>query len=176
MNEDTVAAQAAAPTGPVGLGGWLIVPAINMVWNLLQLAWGLYALALMKSGALTLPQGLDVQDPAWIRLLDYEANTSILLAFLLIALLVLFFTRSWIFPKAFIAFWALGVLIKLFDVMQIHAVDTLDADAHGGSFTAVMPPVIYCVVWTSYFLNSVRVRNTFTRPWPVAKPSSAVSS
>ncbi|HEY3858684.1 MAG TPA: DUF2569 domain-containing protein [Gammaproteobacteria bacterium] len=176
MSEDTVAAQDAAPTGAVGLGGWLILPAINMVWDLLQLLWGLYALALLKSGALTLPQGLDAEDPAWGRLLNYEANTSILLVCLLIALLVLFFSRSWIFPKAFIAFLALGVFIRLFDLLQIHGVDTLDAGAYHGSFAGLMLPVISCVVWSSYFLQSVRVRNTFTRPWPVAKPSSPASS
>jgi hypothetical protein len=88
-------------------------------------------------------------------------------------LLVLFFARSWLFPKAFIAFWALNLLLQFLDLMQVHGVETLDVDAYHGSFTALIMPVIYCVGWGSYVLTSVRVRNTFTRPWPVSSVASS---
>jgi hypothetical protein len=115
-----------------------------MVLQLLQLSWGLNLLVLLKSGdpRVPVPEGLDVHDPAWTRLLNYEFNTCILMMCLLAVLLVLFFARSWLFPKAFIAFWALNLLLQFLDLMQVHGVETLDVDAYHGSFTALIMPVI----------------------------------
>ncbi|HEY1772603.1 MAG TPA: DUF2569 domain-containing protein [Gammaproteobacteria bacterium] len=178
MSEDQ-ATQATATTGPMGLGGWLILPGIAMGLHLLWLLWDLMGLMAFRSGNVpdASAAGIDFSDPAFIRLLNYEFNTSIVMVIFLVALLVLFFTRSWLLPKAFIAFLALNILIRLFDVMQAHGVATLNTDNNAdASFTALARPVIYAVVWGSYFLKSVRVRNTFIRPWPVAKPVSVVSS
>jgi hypothetical protein len=179
MSEDQTT-QAAATQGPAGLGGWLILPGITMVLHVFWLLWNLTSLMTLRAGNIpdtTATAGLDFSDPAFIRLLNYEFNANILMVILLVALLVLFFTRSWVFPKAFIAFLALNVLIRLFDVMLAHGVATLNTDNNAdASFTELARPVIYAVAWGSYFLRSVRVRNTFTRPWPVGKPSSVVSS
>ncbi|HEY3645461.1 MAG TPA: DUF2569 domain-containing protein [Gammaproteobacteria bacterium] len=180
MEESTQAApQAAATEGPVGLGGWLILPAIGMFVNLLLLAYNLLGLAALSSGQTAdaiATSGIDIHDPAWARLVAYEFGSNSLLLLLIVGLLVLFFTRSWLFPGAFIAFLALNLAIRFGDLMLAHGVATLDTNGDNNSYVELMRPVLYCVIWIPYFLKAVRVRNTFIRPWPMAKPASAVSS
>jgi hypothetical protein len=85
---------------------------------------------------------------------------------------VLFFTRSWLYPRLFIGFLVLNVGIRFGDVMLVHGVTGLDSKDPHSSFVDLMRPVLYCVIWIPYFLKSVRVRNTFTQPWPVPAASS----
>jgi hypothetical protein len=152
---------------------WMILPTIIAVFELLAKAFNLLGLAALKSadaGSDLLPPGLDISDPTWTRLLDYEWNTSILVISLLGVLLALQIARSWIFPGAFTAFLVLNLLLRFFHIMLANSVATLRVDAANGSYTELMRPVIYCVIWIPVYLRSKRAQLVFNRPWPMANP------
>ncbi|HEX2669101.1 MAG TPA: DUF2569 domain-containing protein [Gammaproteobacteria bacterium] len=171
MTETSPDTAASAPKKLEGLGGWLILPAIGMFWNMLALSYGLLSAVALKfspdMAEAMAGRGIDINDPAWLRLLNFELFTSVLLLCLVIALLVLFFLKSWWFPRAFIAFLVASVVVKAGDVMLAHGVATLDlSQTEGSSFTELMRPVLASVIWIPYFLVSERVKNTFVRHRP----------
>jgi len=128
---------------------------------------GLWVIKSADAGSSVIPEGVDVHDPDWVRLIAYEWNTGILVVCALAALLVLLFTRSWLFPGMFIGFWALIVLLGFFHIMQVNSVATLQGH---GSYVEIIRPVIYCVIWMPTFLKRDGLKSVFNRPWPMANP------
>lgn len=166
MSDDMEATQPAPSQRTVI---WLMLPAVFILFELMMAALQLPGLRALKEGGVAeglVPQGVDVQDPAWIRLVDYQWNMGIFTVCALAALLILLFTRSWLFPGAFVAFWGLNLLLKFFDVMQVHSVAGLEGH---GSYTELMRPIIFFATWASLYLKQQNTRSIFTRSWPVAR-------
>ena len=152
-------------SGPVGLGGWLILVGLGLVFTPLRLLSfiGQTFVPIFTEGSwelLTTP-GSEVYHPLWGPLIVFElaVNGGFLLAG--IGLLILFFMRSPVFPKAYIWVALLNLPLVLLDAWLTTRVlpdqPMFDADTArelGRSFVAV-------AIWVPYMLVSRRVRNTF---------------
>ncbi len=141
-------------SGPSGIGGWLILPAIGIVVAPVQFAMNIFdyfpKFELLAPGTLLHTMTM-VEILAWIGFTVLATATA-----------VQFFTHRRSAPRLYrallvgqlvfvvAAYWAAAILFDapLFDV---------DAGIAVGMLLAA------CFIWIPYFLYSARVRNTFVR-------------
>jgi len=138
--------------GAVGRGGWLIAVAIMLAWSLL------YTVALLTSlGALLASPELDAGKHAALRSTVLAGGAMFVLN---LAVLVLFCVKSPWFPRAYIAWLSLDVIVFAIAIGLL-------AQATGGSLfgTAVAAAIARLLFWNgpwiAYAIVSERVRNTF---------------
>jgi len=156
------------PTGLVGLQGWLVLPAIGLVFRPFILVVGLWPTLRLVA-----------DHPAWVTFVDSESGGYIagfvggavaevlmgcLFAAWSVVLLVQFFGRKRSLPVSLVAYlisfpvWA-AIHTVWFRQLPFATQEPLTSD--------VMDLVKICVpsaVWVPYFLVSRRVKLTFTRP------------
>lgn len=87
----------------------------------------------------------------------FEAATNTLFLFALIALNVLFYTKRKTFPKLMITYLAIHLVLIGIDHLAV-----VGMHVHSQPLTLVRT-LIYTVIWIPYFMNSIRVEQTFTR-------------
>jgi hypothetical protein len=154
--------------GPQGIGGWLILPLIGLfvfpvrvVISLISDYWPLFQGGVW--GNLTTP-GSEVYHPLCAPVIAVEIAFNAGFLLLDLALLYLLFTKSYRFPKAFIAFALLNLAFIVGDAAvawQIPAVAARGLEAPGAE---VARALVLAAVWVPYMLVSKRVRNTFRAP------------
>jgi hypothetical protein len=133
-------------SGPVGIGGWLILAIVGLA---VVLALGLSQLVLLATRLdLLISMYASADHDLGARLIWSWAWT--LTIYLLVPLLVGWFLlrKSRLFPRAYIA-W-----------MLLFAGTTLFYAARDGFITSIIP-VVWVLLWTPYLLMSTRVKNTF---------------
>lgn len=131
----------------VGIGGWLILPAIHVVAA---------PVLTIYSSLTALTRNLEIP-----RLQPLTVGAAIIDApFVLFALIaaVAFFSRKRVAPKLMIAMYAIGVLSTA--VGEVFVVYSLNVEAQ---FGAILRTGIVAAIWIPYFLVSKRVKATFTR-------------
>jgi hypothetical protein len=147
--------------GPVGIGGWLILPILGLVVTPLRGAYQLF-------GDPALFEAVRVLDGAPRALVIFEiiANAIILLVFPIV-LLVLAFRKSESFPGWFIIWAAASVVLVLADLLLSYLVvgDLIAASGEPfldeGTLREVARSVLNAAIWIPYMLKSDRVANTF---------------
>ena len=150
---------------PAGLAGWLVLVGIGLVVSPIRIAVVLLQTfpPIFRDGAwevLTTP-GTEAYHALWAPLLVLEIFGNTLFIAAGIALLLLFFRRSFRFPTLYIAYAVASVLFILLDAWL-------------GSFVLADEPMfdpdtarefgrtlVSAAVWVPYLLVSKRVRNTF---------------
>jgi len=144
-----------------GLGGWLIVVGINLV--IYALSYGYWAVDL----AFSLMDSLRAGDADSAELLLFGLLFSSCLALSLGSLWLLwpYFRRSWTFPRLYLAFLILDLLLDLIAYGVTLASD-LGVDAEGDLVVSVLRSLVFFVFWASYLRSSERVRLTFVRGSP----------
>jgi hypothetical protein len=151
--------------GPSGLGGWLILVAIRVVAQPFRLGAELLQIfaPIFRDGTweiLTTP-GSDQYHPLWAGFIIFEilGNLGFLIAGC--ALVFLFFSKSRLFPKTFIAYLLINLCMLILDAWLGSFVITdepmFDPDTTKALFTTLMGVVIF----VPYMMFSKRVRNTF---------------
>jgi len=149
--------------GPRGIGGWLLLPAFGLCVSPVRHIVDMFHLIkpISESGvwsALTTP-GSEQYNPLWAPLLFFELVTNLgMLAFTL-RVCWLFFHRSRTVPRLMVAWLIAGALLPVLD--QI--LTSLIPRASQTSGATVGRGVASALIWCTYFLKSVRVKNTFTR-------------
>lgn len=152
---------------PVGIRGWLILPAIGLVYSTIAISIGAvtqFSPYFLEGawGALTTP-GTDAYHPLWAPILIYEFSFTLLYLLFTLWLAWLFFRRNARTP-IFFQMWAfVGPLYIVSDILlsyQIPAVADID---NAASFRELGKGVTYAAVWIPYFIRSKRVKNTFTQ-------------
>lgn len=174
-----------APEGaPVGLGGWMILPAIGVLITPLLIAWALYQCRAYAQASVWKSVVQEASSPLL-------AQAAFITAFALgIALIVLsihcaysMFRRERRFPSLYILLlWSGAVWGGLFaGSVALIAPDTHDFPA---LIASCVREVFTGIIWTAYMLRSARVRATFTRSAvdeqraagePTVSPSLSVS-
>jgi len=123
---------------PKGIGGWLILPTIGLFLSIIiYLILAVIEIAVVFLGAGT---GWDI-----IYLL-----TSAGMFGLVVYTLVLEFKKKKEFPKWAIILTALGVVVTIIFSIE-------DSD-----YTGLVQSIVFAAIWIGYFLQSKRVKNTFT--------------
>ena len=141
---------------PVGIGGWLLLPAIGLIVSPFLSAFIIFGMFFVLSAGF---------------------NVIILLAIIVdIVFLVWMIEIAWLFfhkdpevPDALIAFFVLRFVVVIgFAVLAwLHTGVSL---AYSDVIRMIIQGLL-CIIWVSYFLRSVRVRNTF---WGGANSSDAM--
>lgn len=159
----------AAVQGPVGLGGWLILPAIGLMLTPFRVLGSLATdfLPLFDEGvweALTTPDS-PAYHPLWAPLIGLEILVNIVFLALSVVLIYMFFTKNWRFPRLMIAFLGLNAAFVVGDWLLsnlIPAVAAMDPDPE--VYREMMRAVGGAMIWIPYFMVSRRVENTFVKP------------
>src|SRR4029077_11712335 len=79
-------------------------------------------------------------------------------------LLVLLFSKSWRFPKVFIAFAVLNFVFILLDSVIGNQIPAVAQASGAGSATEIIRALAMVAIWVPYMLTSKRVKNTFVKP------------
>ena len=153
---------------PRGLGGWLILPAIGLFVLPIRLAVSLNNdfLPIFQEGyweILTTP-GSEVYHHLWAPLIIFEIAGNTFFIIFDIALIFLFFTRSYRFPTLFIVFLASNLLFVVGDFFLADLIPAVAAENDAESIKELARPIIGAIIWIPYFLVSKRVKNTFVKP------------
>lgn len=147
-----VNAQSAAQKNLKGIGGWLVLVAINLVLAALGLLFGLGTDLLVLMGG-RIPAS--ASRPAVTGLLFFDAFSDLILLAALIALNIFFYGKKKIFPRWFITFLAVNfVLTFALQQMLSSYLPAYPSLMAFGSFVSASG-------WIAYVLRSERVRQTF---------------
>lgn len=153
---------------PKGLGGWLILPAIGLFVLPIQLAVSLNNdfLPIFQEGyweIVTTP-GSEAYHHLWAPLIIFEIAGNTFFLIFSIALIFLFFTRSYRFPTLFMLFIASNLLFVASDFVFADLIPALAAEGDAESIKELTRSITGAIIWIPYFLVSKRVKNTFVKP------------
>jgi hypothetical protein len=152
--EASTGGAGAEPADPslVGIGGWLILPAIGFSLGLLvEGGQFIYALSLYSGVARAGYGGI------------YSLHIAVVASVLVLGIVaaVLFFGKKRVAPSVCVALLIAGPVSSLFMIAAYNA-------AGAGEFAVelvkeLVKQLIGAAIWIPYFLTSLRVRFTFTR-------------
>lgn len=150
MSEETVEETAPIEASPVGIAGWLLLPALGLILGLIMNA--VYALndfVMLSSGGLAGYSGLD--------LIEIVVELGVF-GYLIYAALR-FFTKRSDAPSIMIVLLIMGFAIPALLLM----IETIVGVQDYAKVTAKQLPrgFISAAVWVPYFRTSKRVRATF---------------
>lgn len=137
----------------VGIGGWLILPAIGLAVSPFSFAYGIYVdLRFLVSSQYQ--AGLAAR-PGLAGVLMFEAVNNSMLFLATILLNILFYRKKRAFPGYMMAYLGGQFLLGLADqLMAMRLTPHTD-------WTQVMRGLVGCAIWIPYFLQSRRVEVTF---------------
>jgi hypothetical protein len=155
--------------GPVGIGGWLVLPALGLVLTPLMMAFQFYqdllpALTPQVWHVLTDAQSA-AYSPLWGPLIVYEVLVFLTLFIFTLWLSWRFFTKSKHTPKLFVIWLGALAASQILDHLlsaQIPALADKPLDPAG--IRDLVRSIINAAIWIPYFLMSERVKNTFVEP------------
>jgi len=165
-DQNTEAIPPSTGTNLKGVGGWLILVTIGLVVTpirLLVLVLGTY-LPIFTGDAwslLTTP-GTAAYNPLWKPMLLFELFGNAVFFLWSLALLVLLFGHKRIFPKLMIAFYLANFLFVGIDFLAASGIPAVAAKDDGSSLGELIRSIVVCAIWVPYFLQSERVKQTFT--------------
>ena len=162
------AATTAVNDGPSGLGGWLILPAIGLLFAPLRILGYLFGdiIPIFQDGAwevLTTP-GSEMYHALWAPLIIFETVGNLFFVGFTLVLLVLFFTKSHRFPKLMIAYLVLNLVFVVADTVLAEFIPFIAGEHDPETYKEIARGVFGVVIWVPYFLVSKRVKNTFVKP------------
>ena len=137
---------------PKGIAGWLIIPAILLVWSpiamVVDIVQGIRIIQIFT------PELPELMSDLW---LSYSINLAIIVATVVAA--VLFFKKRRIAVPAFVGLMAAYIVASIIQaflsaaiLQEIDVADIIDS---------VGRSCVQGAVWIPYFLKSKRVKNTF---------------
>ena len=149
---------------PSGLGGWLILPSLGLLISPLLMVKSLYDAysPLMSAEALQLLTNtqLPTHNPRLLPVVGLELLINI--AFVLFTLVIIpkFFKMQASVPKLMVIWYAAPVAIHALDIiLTAFAVSKASADPQLTGDT--VRAFLIAAIWIPYFMNSIRVKNTF---------------
>ncbi len=158
--------------GPSGLGGWLILPFLGLVLSAVVTGIALNNDVVPAFGAdiwpaLTTPES-PVYHPSWAPYLVAAAALNSLIILSCVLLFVLGIAKRKVFPPAMVTFY---VLVLVASSLDIWAVEGFLAEVMPDEAASMKPEtyrdffrmVVTNIIWSSYFLVSKRVKNTFVK-------------
>jgi hypothetical protein len=151
---------------PQGIGGWLVLPVIQLIWTLVGTTyllltedWPIFQDNTWEQ--LTTP-GTAAYHYLWAPVLTFEIIARLLIIVLAIVTLVLLFRKSKKTPSFAIALWSIGAIYAL---MLYFLADLIPAVAEQSNPYDPMRlwAIASAAIWIPYFIFSRRVKATFVR-------------
>ena len=147
--------EAPAANGPVGIGGWLILPAIGMVFSPIGLALGSLGLLVIAS---KVQSAGDTGSAGSLKLLA-GINGAFTLYILWTA--IAFFAKKRSAPALVIGGYLGSIVLAVVAALITQSIPQSPAPPAGSEWLGVVKPVIIALIWVPYFRFSRRVQNTF---------------
>ena len=160
-------APAAFLDGPRGIGGWLILPLLGLIFTPIRVGIQTHRdfSPMLEPGiwrALTTPGG-EAYHWLWAPTIIFEVVTNVSLIGFTLVLLVLFLRTSRRVPKLMIVLMLAGIAIQGVDLVLVGFIPALASDPDAHSMRDLARAVPAAAIWIPYFLMSKRVRNTFVK-------------
>ena len=155
--------------GPMGINGWLLLPALGLIGTPFVIAFGFYKdlLPVLTSNvwnAVTGPNSA-AYNALWGPFIIYAVLVNIALFILTLWLSWIFFTKSRRAPKLFIIWLAALAGAQLLDHLFTSQIPALaDRPFDPADVTDLVRSIVSAAIWIPYFLRSERVKNTFIEP------------
>ncbi|CAM5773602.1 hypothetical protein LMIY3S_04233 [Labrys miyagiensis] len=150
------------PDGPVGIGGWLILPILGLCGTILLTGYNLYSVVSQWEGIKAIILGSNETAAA----LRVPVGLSALSGFVILGLAALclyrIFTYSPTVPRLMTIFYVALLLMTLGEVgLDKMMADTLGTAMDPNNLRDVIRVVAGAAIWIPYFNRSRRVANTF---------------
>jgi transglutaminase-like putative cysteine protease len=146
----------------VGLSGWLILPAISLFLFPFSVAWGskdlLYIFSAAQWSVL-----IEEASVALMTLIIVEAVLNIVMIVLSLFLIAMFVTRRRGFPKLFIGFYLFVTIFSGGDLLALYLFSIPGIEVEATDIRDFIRLMFYTILWSVYFIQSKRVKATFTR-------------
>lgn len=153
----------------VGLGGWLILPILGLIYISISLSILFLRdyLPIFQKGywvILTTP-GSAAYHPLWGSFLIFEMVINTLFLITCLYLLFLMFTKSYKLPKFMIIFYVAQFIFVVADYFMANMIPavSLQIANNNEAIKEIAKSVIGVIIWIPYFLVSKRVKNTFVK-------------
>jgi hypothetical protein len=148
------------------LGGWLFLIALGLIISTFKVANNLFFSTGFfdeKTWTTYLQPG-NTNIPLFILICFEFVYNSVLLVFIIL-LIVLFFKRRNTLPRLIIIFYAANVFFLIFDTVVAYSLapDNYTISQKNKSYVEIGQSLVVSIIWITYFLNSKRVKATFTR-------------
>ncbi len=152
---------------PKGLGGWLILIAISLIWSTIDLTLGLFYdfLPIFQEGrwhALTTP-GTEEYHPLWGPVLGFELIGNTIILIFSFALIIFFFSKSFRFPALFITYLIVNLLGHGIDFFLGDLIPAVATKPDSQDLHQLLQTLILALVLIPSFMMSERVKNTFVK-------------
>ena len=148
--------------GPVGIGGWLLLPLLDILINPFYSAYEIYST--LTGWNLLGPFVGGAEDgrfeAARLPLLAY-AFTSVVRAALAAYCLYLMLKRSPRTPRWMIIYYAVELVLGFLDFFLYRVVEDMLQQANPQDYWFLPFIAAICLIWIAYFRRSRRVANTF---------------
>ena len=150
-----------------GLGGWLILVAIGIVFSPFRIIVELFPLYLdiFKDGyweVLTTP-GTDAYHVMWAPIILAEMSINVILVFVWLFVIFLFFTKKKMFPKWYIGILLFTLTFIFMDAFAVKVVAPHEPMFDDATVSEIIRTLLPCLIWIPYMLISKRVKATFIR-------------
>lgn len=142
---------------PEGIGGWLVLLAIAQVLGVVA-----FFMSMIANFSILPPETATVQPVAFLGAIMIEGAFLLLLVYTAF----LFFTKSRRFPMTFIVSCIAGLIEPVALAIWLANAADIGIRSNVAASDVVkdyLPMIAGSILWIAYVLNSVRVRNTFTR-------------
>lgn len=150
--------------GPVGIGGWLILPILHLIFTALLTGYNLAGALQYWSGLVALATGQADPSVQWMALPTFASLLFgvVVIAFAIYVLVLLFQKRRAV-PKLMIGFYCLVLAVTLFEsgVTLSFAQFQETGEDQMQAAKDIIRSVIGAAIWIPYFLVSKRVKATF---------------
>jgi hypothetical protein len=153
--------------GPRGIGGWLILPLLGLIFTPIKVGVEMHRdfSPMLEPGiweALTTPGG-EAYHALWAPIIIFELATNVALIVFTLVLLVLFLRTSRRVPKLMIVLMLAQIAIQGVDLVLVGFIPALASDPDAHSKRDLVRALVAAAIWIPYFLTSKRVRNTFVK-------------
>lgn len=147
-----------------GLGGWLIIVCLGLIYNLVTSVMAVYS-----NGEMFLDGTVEnmSQVQGYAAALGFELFSFIILTILISYLLFLFFKKKKDFPRFFIYYVIFIVVYGIIDLILINSLSFPDSirqamqDVISETSVAVGKSFVFALIWGFYMKKSERVKLTF---------------
>ena len=153
--------------GPVGIGGWLLLPLLGLVVTPLRLGWSMVSdlLPVFTEGhwGVVTDPGSAAYHPLFGPYIVFEVVANVGYLALGLAALWFFLRKSARTPRLMIAWYLYGLAAIIIDHLLGQAIPAVASQTEPSQTKEMMRGVVGVAIWVPYFLKSVRVQNTFVR-------------
>ncbi|MBY0572531.1 MAG: DUF3857 domain-containing protein [Undibacterium sp.] len=165
LKTNPIPANNAADNSPTGINGWLIFPMLGIVVTPCRILFALSDCGIYSAQSWTSITSVGNENyyalQAPFLLFELAGNLASLVFSAL--LLPLFFQKRTTLPRAYVGIFGIIFAFQLIDLIIGTAVQSMDSGVLKDEWISWIRSLVSYLLWSWYFMKSVRVKNTFIR-------------